>query len=212
SCDGFHNVESYQFNGNSKDHQDINPEDGWELLLKDFGTSNQPGQTKGGKGRNNPYFILYNKFTGKMKVYVAMMGIHSKQATFVRIGFDNDYANVNKKGATSEASRALFSTAESVQKTVIEFKPLLEFKQMNQVLAFQSTLDYQWAVCELTTSYDPCTCENAPEHLNDISTLTMQLVNVGTVNIQATIDGKAIPENVASGSNASSTTDGSLTS
>ncbi|MEC8739074.1 MAG: T9SS type A sorting domain-containing protein [Bacteroidota bacterium] len=40
----------------------------------------------------------------------------------------------------------------------------------------------------------------------------MQLVNVGTVNIQATIDGKATPENVASGSNASSTTDGSLAS
>lgn len=211
SCDGFHNVESYQFKGNSKQFQDINPEDGWELLLKDFGSPNPLGQYTGGTGRNNPFFILYNKYNGKMKVYVAMMGIHSKQSTFVRLGFDNADPGTTKT-STNQATRALLSPAESIQKTVLEFKPVLEYKQMNQVLAFQSANDHQWMVCELTTSYDPCTCENAPTHPNDISTLTMQLVSVGTVSIEATIDGKATPENVASGTTASSTTDGSLAS
>jgi len=40
----------------------------------------------------------------------------------------------------------------------------------------------------------------------------MQLVSVGTVNIEATIDGKATPESIASCTTASSTTDGSLAS
>jgi len=212
SCDGFHNVETYQFKGNSKLHQDINPEDGWELLLKDFGTPNPTGSSTGGTGRNNPFFILYNKFNGKMKVYVALMGVHTKQSTFVRIGFDNDYTNENKKGTTSRANRALFSPSESIQKTILEFKPALEYKQMNQVMAFQSVNNYQWMVCELTTSYDPCTCHNTPSNSNDISTLTMQLINVGTVSIEATIDGKATPENIASGNTASSTADGALSS
>jgi len=148
--------------GNSKQYQDINPEDGWELLLKDFGSPNPPGQSTGGTGRNNPFFILYNKYNGKMKVYVAMMGIHSKQATFVRMGFDKADPGTTKSN-TNQASRALFSPAEPIQKTVLEFKPVLEYKQMNQVLAFQSANDYQWMVCELTTSYDPCTCESAPK-------------------------------------------------
>jgi hypothetical protein len=212
SCDGFQNVGQYQFKGLGKEYQDINPEDGWELLLKDFGTPNPIGETTGGFGRNNPYFILYNKFTGRMKIYVAMMGIQSKQAAFVRIGFDNNDPGTLKLANTNQVNRALFSAAESVQKTVLEFKPVLEFKQMNQVLAFQSTSDYQWTVCELTTSYDPCTCEDDQTTLSDISALRMQLIGVGTVSIKASIDGKATQENVALGSDASSSADGSLAS
>ncbi len=211
SCDGFHNVEEYQIKGNSKDFQDINPEDGWELLFKDFGSPNPQGQNTGGTGRNNPFFILYNKYNGKMKIFVAMMGIHSKQSSFVRIGFDNmDPGTV--KTSTNQANRTLFSAAEPIQKTLLEFKPVLEFKQMNQVLAFQSQNDYQWMVCELTTTYDPCTCQNTIDNLGKVSTLTMQLINVGTVNIEAIIDGKATTEVLASGTTASSTADGSLAS
>jgi len=36
--DGYQNVSNYLFRGQDKEQQDINPEDGWELLLKDFGT------------------------------------------------------------------------------------------------------------------------------------------------------------------------------
>ncbi|HEY1045459.1 MAG TPA: hypothetical protein VGF79_03405, partial [Bacteroidia bacterium] len=213
SCDGTQNVLNYQFLGNSAKYQDINPEDGWELLLKDFGTPNPAGQNNGGTGRSNPYFILYNKFTGKMKIYMALMGIQNKQAAFIRIGFDNYEPGTTKIYATNQANRALFSNAEPIQKTVLEFKPVLEFKQMNQVLQFQNQLNYQWTVCELTTSYDPCTCLNPDDHANKISTLRMQLVNVGTVDIEATIDGRATPlGSVAQSSDASSTVNGSLAS
>jgi hypothetical protein len=212
SCDGHHNVESYQYRGNSASDQDINPEDGWELLLKDFGSPNPVGQDNGGSGRNNPYFILYNKYTGKMKIYIAMMGIHSRQSTFVRIGFDNPDPGTTKLASTNEANRALFSNAEPIQKTILEFKPILEFKQMNQVMLYQDQLTYQWSVCELTTSYDPCTCINPTDHMNKISTLRMQLVNVGIINIDANIDGKSTPENTANSNNTKSTVDGSLAS
>lgn len=211
SCDGSHNVESYQFRGNSKEFQDINPEDGWELLLKDFGTPNPVGQNTGGTGRNNPYFILYNKFNGKMKIYIAMMGSHTRQTSFLRIGFDNPDEGTEKSN-TNQATRALFSNAESIQKTVLEFNPASEFKQMNQVVLMQNEQDYQWMVCELTTSYDPCACENPAAYSNKISTLRAQLVNVSTVNISATIDGKATAESVATNNNAKSTVDGSLAS
>ncbi len=211
SCPGFHNVIEYQFKGAGKEHQDIHPEDGWELLMKDFGTPNTVGSTSGGTGRPNPYFMLYNKYTGRLKIYVALMGVHNQQAAFIRLGFDTKDPGTQKKN-TNETTRALFNAAEPIQKTVLEFKPVLEYKQMNQVNNYQDALDYQWTVCELTTSYDPCTCENTPDNLSKISTLRMQLMKVGTVNIEATIDGKATQESVASGSGASSTTNGSLAS
>jgi len=50
------------------------------LLLKNFGTANPTGQSTGGKRVGNPYYILYNKHTGKMKVFMALMGIQNKQA------------------------------------------------------------------------------------------------------------------------------------
>jgi len=80
SCEGFHNVVPYQFNGPLPSDQDIHPEDGWELLLKNFGTANPMGLSTGGKRIGNPYFILYNKYIGKMKVFMALMGIYDKQA------------------------------------------------------------------------------------------------------------------------------------
>jgi hypothetical protein len=41
---------------------DNRPEDGWRLLAKDFGTGNQPLDKL-------PYFVLYNKYTAKIRIF-----------------------------------------------------------------------------------------------------------------------------------------------
>lgn len=206
--DGYQNVANYLFRGPDKEHQDINPEDGWELLLKDFGTPNSSPGNNTGVGRATPFFILYNRYNGKMKIFAALFGSRAQQAAFIRIGF-SDNGSAFKKDL-SEASRALFATAEPIQKTVIEFKPLLEFKQMNQIIQYPtfSTTDYQWLVAELTTSYDPCTCENPLDFLDRKSILEMQVVATSTADINATIDGVATQQSVASNNSVSQSSDG----
>ena len=49
------------------DSMDIFPEDGWELVVKNFGYC--PGGTNCSPAYavENPFFILYNKYTGRMK-------------------------------------------------------------------------------------------------------------------------------------------------
>ncbi|MCX6176197.1 MAG: T9SS type A sorting domain-containing protein [Bacteroidetes bacterium] len=208
--DGYQNVANYLFRGPDAKDQDINPEDGWELLLKDFGTPNSVPGNNTGVGRATPFFILYNRLNGKMKIYAALFGSRAQQAAFIRIGFSDDKLNANKKGALSEVSRALYSSAEPIQKTVIEFKPLLEFKQMNQIIQYPtfSTSDYQWLLAELTTSYDPCTCENPTGFSNGKSIQELQVVATSSADINATIDGAATQQTVASNNSVAQSSDG----
>jgi hypothetical protein len=44
--------------------KDFWPEDGWELLVKDFG---EPGGVS--QATDNPFYALYNKYTGKLRVF-----------------------------------------------------------------------------------------------------------------------------------------------
>lgn len=47
---------------------DYHPEDGWELVIKDFGSA---GLSQ--KGVTNPMMVLYNKYTSKLRVFICKM-------------------------------------------------------------------------------------------------------------------------------------------
>lgn len=63
-------VEKY-FNEFPKDNS---PLDGWELIKENFGYiyNNYGGKVRNGNGVANPYFILYNKYTGVLRVFLAI--------------------------------------------------------------------------------------------------------------------------------------------
>jgi len=210
--DGYQNVSNYLFRGQNKEQQDINPEDGWELLLKDFGTPNTSPGNNTGVGRTSPYFILYNRVNGKMKIFVAVFGSRTQQSGIVRIGFSDNNSTQNVKNGNSEAARALFSHGEPIAKTIIEFKSTLEYKQLNQIQQYPTfgNTNYQWFVAELLTSYDPCTCENPQSEIGKKSILQMQVVVLSTASINATIDGSITQQSIASGSNVNQQNDGFL--
>src|SRR5690606_36282821 len=148
-------------------------------------------------GVNNPYFILYNKYNGKIKIYVALFGQRAANAGMIRLGFSIQVAN-QIRTTNSEAQRALFNHDEPISKMVLEFNPINEFKQMNQVLSLTGDMDYQWMVGEFITSYDPCTCENDMFHSNALSILNMQVVLTKETQIDAKIDGTISRTNIAS--------------
>lgn len=57
------------FYSNTK-FQDNKPEDGWELVKHKFGTPNDPANNVYGQPTQNPYLVLYNKYTGVIRVFV----------------------------------------------------------------------------------------------------------------------------------------------
>ncbi|MES2656719.1 MAG: T9SS type A sorting domain-containing protein [Bacteroidota bacterium] len=159
--------------------QDIYPEDGWELLLKDFGTPTI-GSTIGRKTAN-PIFILYNRYTGKMKVYLAVIGNKTANSAYIQIYFE-----------VTSLKNGIYTHANEVSKTLLEFDTKAKFKSLNNYALQNNEDDYQWLVSEIQTAYDPCVCTT----INNIQVNTIEILPVLVTNstITANIEGTAVQD------------------
>ncbi|MES2726036.1 MAG: T9SS type A sorting domain-containing protein [Bacteroidota bacterium] len=154
--------------------QDIYPEDGWELLLKDFGTPTLGGVT--GRKVDNPVFIIYNRYTGKMKVYVAVIGTTVANSAYLQIFFEK---NSLKNG--------LYTHANAVCKPLLEFETTAKFKALNEYAVKSREDDYQWLVAEIQTAYDPCICASISNV--KVGTMEVKPVLIDDFDINAQIEG-----------------------
>jgi hypothetical protein len=166
SC-GNLNTYCYEVLGNLPAEQDIWPEDGWELLIKSFGVL--------GKGNKQPYFVLYNKYTGKLKIYMGLTNYTPATSAAIEVGFDDN----------DGLKRALFNHVNFAANTLQEFKPANKFYVPNNI----SQEDIYWLVAEVQTSYDPCNCSKPASSSDNISNINVQAYNVTTTSIDATING-----------------------
>jgi len=189
---GCGNLNTGQYYYISAANQDIKPEDGWELIVKNFGTPNPPSTSIGGRGVDNPFFVLYNKHTGKMKIYYAITGVVSATSSYLSIHFSD-----------TKLKRALFAHALPVANTLLEFNPKLDFNTFNR---YENSKDYYWMVAEIQTAYDPCTCS-----LNGLpsenSTIEILPFTTTTTTIDATIEGTATQQ-ISNNGQMLATTDG----
>ncbi|MBS1508045.1 MAG: T9SS type A sorting domain-containing protein [Bacteroidetes bacterium] len=124
---------------------DFNPEDGWELIKRDFGY-NPDGSTNTNESLVGPYFILYNKFTGTFRVFGYLASANGDfQTVNVKLGFP---ANQNVTGIFSYynqiaqpldvPSAKLYASTPAALPAVPERPFFADFK----------------------IAYDPCTCNS----------------------------------------------------
>lgn len=158
--------------------QDIYPENGWELIMKDFGTSNPVGQNVGGRAAKNPIFILYNKFTGRMKTYIGIIGDRAANDAYLQISFTQN-----------SILTSIYTHATPVSKTLLEFEPSNKFKSLNSYAVQNFDYDYQWMVSEIQTNYDPCMC--VANTGNAISTIAVSIHLITSSDLDANIEGIA---------------------
>ena len=166
------NTSKYEVLSDNGLKQDIYPEDGWELIVKNFG--NPATNTSTGNGVDNPYYLLYNKYTGRMKVFYAVIGAHTKNSAYLEIAFDQ-----------SSTRRAVFAHVTPITQTLEEFDPKNSFKVLNDFAEKVSPTAYYWLVGEVQTAYDPCTCSD-----NSTSLIRVRPYLVTTTDIAATIEGQ----------------------
>jgi Secretion system C-terminal sorting domain len=174
SC-GNSNTFQYELLEANNQKQDIYPEDGWELLIKNFGAPDAGSVL--GKGVPNPYFILYNRINGKMKVYYAIVGKREQNSGYLQISFKD-----------KSIKRAVFTTAEPVAQVLRRFHPQNQFKILNNFARMTTDISYYWLVGEIQTAYDPCTCNNSDGQASVV--LQPYLATVTT--IEAKIEGQLI--------------------
>ncbi|MBI2722819.1 MAG: T9SS type A sorting domain-containing protein [Bacteroidetes bacterium] len=190
---------------------DILPEDGWELMYKRFGSVSTPNNIES----KVPTFILYNRYTGKLKVFAAATGL---EVGFVGISAANRAAL--RVSFTANDKTAFFGNAQPISQvlssyTVSPNQPLDEhyvnnefvspnsISQLNAVSSIGSSISppqYQWLMSEFTVPYDPCTCWNT-----NIPQLSVNLVywSNSSINMSGKIIGNltATPTDFYNGSN-----------
>ncbi len=124
---------------------DYEPTDGWELILKEFGTS-----------QNNvdfPYFILYNRYESKMRVFILIprnsQDFDAYNAATVRTKFSETQI-VSPYKYQSGLLEHVSSPANSLQdmsKSVVASTPNSFY-----------LASFVWLIADIPVAYDPCTC------------------------------------------------------
>ena len=116
----FHNLSLFDFQKHTTAaKKDFQPKDGWELLIKDFGT--------GGAANNatsNPYFCLYNRFTGRVRAFLLVpdkTGDLTKTGAVLKVNFP-----------ASKRRTALFQHMEPIGKAVRTFNQNLDIDVANE--------------------------------------------------------------------------------
>lgn len=126
--------------------KDYDPEDGWELLYKKFGSEAQGLQT--------PFFALYNKYSGTIRVFVNI--VNSGTFPFTASGIKLTYSVPS--GITALRQTSLLNVigeytfaGDEMMKDVSHFEP-------GHYSNAGVNDNYYWLAAEFNTLYDPCTC------------------------------------------------------
>jgi len=164
------NVSDLYLNNSTKDFE---PADGWELVYKSFGTSIE-------NWVENPGFVLYNRFTGMLRVF---LWANSDLGTGA-----NDAVLFNKWDIGSQKASGLYSFTEAVSRCLDKFDQAARVSVVN---IYQNPDGGMWLRFDITVAYDPCTCASSQENgvlTPNISVMetTAALISTGDINLQAT--------------------------
>ncbi len=139
--------------------KDYEPEDGWVLVTGNFGSSQ--GYIA------NPYFIMYNKYEGLLRV-------------FVLINSPENYSNASMKLSFGNDSKTALLTHASNRAWAVD-----NFKQDNIILATFDMFNHEWLYADFAMAYDPNTNVKTDSRLKFKLfgvTLTDLTIN-GTINL-----------------------------
>ncbi|MBS1554579.1 MAG: hypothetical protein JSU09_06615 [Bacteroidetes bacterium] len=136
--------------------KDFRPMSGWELLQVRFGSSSNPLNTP-------PSFILYNKNTGLMRVFVLLIRNNinfGNTAVALKIMFEgSDVPSPNNQSSIFEFTQI----GQNNELTPRTAKALDQFSTKVQVIALNdycNVCPYEWVYADLPLAYDACSCQN----------------------------------------------------
>jgi len=150
--------------------KDMLPADGWELIRRDFGYDDLDNIRS--QAPEHTYFILYNKYTGILRVLLKTCRGQDYNGVKVTIKFDN---NTSFQTALLDLSTGT--------KTIDQ--PHLRDPAAQSVSVFVNDKT-KWFYADFPMTYDPCTCKyksklNIVSHLIQNSQISLQGSITGTI-------------------------------
>lgn len=147
---GCNNSNTNALHNITPDSMDIFPEDGWELVVKNFGYCPNATNCLPANAVENPYFAIYNRRTGRMKVFIMIASKYDKQGMYIEIKF-------------SGYKRAIFTHVSPYAKALPDYDSSLYYKAPNH---YELT-DHYWVWADVQMGYDFCNCTD--NHVTEIA-------------------------------------------
>ncbi len=152
-------------------------EDGWMLVARDFGVSPNEAQWLGEPKAAivYPFFVLYNKYTGRLRVFI----YNNPSASATYRGVTVSLAG----GSNIKPNPALlaFGNPDSTQRFLDQYNPGF----VQNVLANASP--DSWAIADFDLScYDPRL--DTPDYKDWVLNITMNEITAGAIKLGGTID------------------------
>jgi hypothetical protein len=160
------------YNENNANTPDMLNANGWEIIQFSLGTQALPEPT--------PYFLLYNKYTGVLRLFTLVQYWQVPPQTtgvVIQLIFDQSI-NSNQS--------ALLATASSVLPSVDNFRTGQSLSVVNFIPTSATNL---WLKADFTTTYDPCTCSNPDPSNPPILDFNIYSISQGSVLTYSTITG-----------------------
>ncbi len=126
-------------------NKDYDPADGWELLTRAMGS---PGTNNYGK--LNPYVLLYNKYTGTIRVFLNITSFYEANSVVIKLSFQQ-----------GSSQTALLSSNTAIALPVSDYGSNKQILMPNQIANFGTLIGTYWLFADFQIMYDPCTC-NVP--------------------------------------------------
>lgn len=127
--------------------KDFHPEDGWELLVMNFGRPindlNNP---------DNPYFVLYNRYRGLMRVFIYIVETPPTGVTSAQIDISFDKSTHKNSGLLSYLT-VKADALDDFKKNIVASVP--NYYSTGSIQLGQG----MWLAGDFPVAYDPCTCE-----------------------------------------------------
>lgn len=161
----FYRIDNLEILRASKDMQ---PQDGWELIRRDFGYTDQ--NTLKPEAPEHTYFILYNKYTGILRILLKTCRGIDYNGAKITIKFD---ATTNFQSALLDFT----SNTRSLDQAHIP-NPVA---QSASVFVNDRT---KWFYADFPMTYDPCTCLYKSK-INIVS----QLIQNSQITLQGSLTG-----------------------
>jgi hypothetical protein len=155
--------------------------DGWELIKKDFGFE------IGGTPVNNPYFILYNKYRGTLRIFVARGDQALLNGAMLKMKFID----------LTPMQTSLLDHASELIPINGQFIP---FPKLNSSANILNGYE-EWFYADFPMHYDPCTClyQSKVEIRVDLSNTSMISLKGGS-NGEIVTQGAPSPQQSDKGS------------
>lgn len=150
---------------------DMKPQDGWELIRREMGY-NQDGTPKNPKPEN-PYIVMYNKYTGVLRLF---------------------YARGSSAPFSSARITLKFSDGSPAQTSLLDLSqgliPMDSLFTKNKIFQSPTKFDnrlHQWFFADFPMQYDPCTC-----YYTSRLVFKVDLISQANVDISGSANGKLL--------------------